>query len=80
MLIAQISQLIPYLHETQLVDLFEDEMIETGYLSNSRRPDDDLWENARDWLSDYLEATTLADLAEDLLAEILKDIQETLEK
>lgn len=68
----QIHQLIPQLNEEQLVDLFEKEMIEAGYLSNSRRPNDGLWENAREWLNSYLDGWVAS---EELIEQTLQDMQ-----
>lgn len=67
----QVRELIPKLSEEQLVDLFEQEMLEDGYLSNSRRPDDGLWQNARDWLNSYLDSwspslETLEEIIQDM--------------
>lgn len=63
----KILQLIPFLGEEQLVDLFEREMLEDGYLSN-----DGLWENAREWLKDYLNECAAS---ENWLEETLQDMQ-----
>lgn len=68
---TQIHELIPHLNEDQLVDLFEQEMLEDGYLSNERRPDDKLWQTAQEWLKSYLDSWNPS---EEALEEILRDM------
>lgn len=72
---TQLLDLIPQLNEEQLVDLFEQDMLEDGYLSNDRRPDDGLWQTAQEWLKSYLDSWSPS---AGMLENILQDMHCTI--
>ena len=69
-LIQHLLALIRQLNEDQLVNIFEQEMTEDGYLSNQIQPTYD--ESAHEWLKDWIGRS---DISVGLLENLLSDIQ-----